>query len=48
MDCVSGGDAKVEDKEGHGHGEDAVTEGGEAFDTLSGNTVVERAHPTEV
>ena len=36
-----GGDAEIEHEQGHGHGEDAVTEGGEAFDTFSCNAVVE-------
>lgn len=47
VDRGGGGDAKVEDQEGHGYGEDAVAEGGEAFDALTGNAVVERMHPTE-
>jgi len=48
VDGFCGGDAKVEDKQGHGNGKDTVTESGEAFDALSGNTVVERAHRNEV
>src|SRR5271156_733669 len=43
-----GGDAKVEDEQGHGHGEDSVAEGSDALDALSGNAVVESVHPTEV
>lgn len=37
----TGWDVQVEHEQGHGHGEDAVAEGGEAFDTLPGNTVVQ-------
>jgi len=48
VDSIGGGDMKVENEQGHGDGEDADTESGKAFDALSGNTVVERAHPTEV
>ena len=44
VDGFGGGDAKVEDEQGHGHGEDSVAEGGDAFHTLSCNTVVERWH----
>lgn len=47
VDSVGGGDAEVEDEKGHGDGEDAVTEGGDAVDALSCNTVVEGVHPTE-
>jgi len=35
------GDVQVEHEQGHGYGEDAIAEGGEAFDTLPGNTVVQ-------
>jgi len=42
-----GGDAKVENEQGHGYGEDAVAERGDAIDALTGNTVVERVHPRE-
>ena len=42
-----GGYAEVEDEQGHGDGEEAVAEGGEAFDTLSGNAVVEGVHRKE-
>ena len=42
------GDAEVEDEQGHGDGKDSVAESGDAFNALSGNAVVERAHPTEV
>ena len=42
-----GGDAEIEHEQGHGDGEDAVAEGGEAFDALSGNTVVEGVHRKE-
>ena len=42
-----GGDAQVEDEQGHGNGEDAVAEGGDAFDALACNAVVEGWHPTE-
>ena len=44
VDCFGGGDAEIEDKQGHGDGEDSVAEGGDAFHTLSCNTVVERWH----
>lgn len=36
-----GGNVEVENQERHGDGEDAVTEGSNAIDALSGNTVVE-------
>jgi hypothetical protein len=39
--------AKIEREQGHGHGEDAIAECGQALDTLSGNTVVERVHRKE-
>ena len=39
--------AKVEDKQGHRHGEDAVAEGCEAVHVLTCNTIVERMHPKE-
>ena len=48
VDGFGGGDAQVEDEQGHGDGEEAVTEGGDAFDTLSGNAVVEGMHRKEV
>ena len=41
VDGFGGGDAKIEHEQGHGHGEDAVAEGGQAFDTFSCNAVVE-------
>jgi hypothetical protein len=44
VDGLGGGDAQVEDEQGHGDGEDAVAEGGDAFDALSCNTIVERWH----
>jgi hypothetical protein len=47
VDGCGGGDAQVEDEQGHGDGEEAVTESGEAFDALSGNAVVERVHRKE-
>jgi hypothetical protein len=47
VDGFGGGDAEVEDEQGHGDGEEAVAEGGEAFDTLSGNAVVEGVHRKE-
>jgi len=40
VDGCGGGDAQVEDEQGHGDGEEAVAEGGDAFDTLPGNAVV--------
>jgi len=48
VDGFGGGDAQVEDEQGHGDGEEAVAEGGNAFDTLSGNAVVEGVHRKEV
>jgi len=45
---VVGGNAEIEHEQCHGHGEDAVAEGGQAFDALSGNAVVKRVHPTTV
>jgi len=47
VNSFGGGDAEVENEQGHGHGEDAVAEGGEAFDVLTGNAVVERVHQRE-
>ena len=44
MDGVAGEDVEIEHEESHGHGNDAVTQGGEALDALSGNTVVQRVH----
>ncbi len=44
VDSSGGGDAKVEDEQGHGDGEDSVAEGGDAVDALSCNTIVERGH----
>jgi hypothetical protein len=41
------GHAKVENQQGHGYGEDAVAERGEAVDVLTSNAVVERVHPRE-
>ena len=41
------GDAEIENEKSHGDGEDAVAECGEAFDALSGNTVVEGVHRKE-
>ncbi|HEY6369787.1 MAG TPA: hypothetical protein VIX37_04355 [Candidatus Sulfotelmatobacter sp.] len=32
-------DAKIEYEKRHGDGEDAIAEGGQAFDALSGNAV---------
>jgi hypothetical protein len=43
----AGGNAQIEDKQGHGHGENAVAERGEAFNALSGNAIVERRHRME-
>lgn len=48
VDGLGGGDAEVENEQGHGDGEDAVAESGDALDVLTGNTVVERVHPKEV
>ena len=48
VDSFGGGDAKIEDEQGHGDGEDAVAEGGDAFDALTCNAVVEGGHPTGV
>jgi hypothetical protein len=42
-----GGDTEIEREQRHGHGENAVAESGEAFDALSGNTVVEGVHRKE-
>lgn len=42
VDSLGGGDAQ-----GHGDGEEAVAEGGDAFDALSGNAVVEGVHRKE-
>ena len=39
--------AKVEDQQGHRHGEDTVAQGCEAVDVLTCNTIVERMHPKE-
>ncbi len=47
VDSFGGGDTEVEDEEGHGDGEDAVAEGSDAVDILTGNAVVEGAHPRE-
>jgi hypothetical protein len=47
VDGFGGGDPQVEDEQGHGDGEEAVAEGGDAFDTLSGNAVVEGVHRKE-
>ena len=47
VDGFGGGDAEVQDEQGHGDGEDTVAESGEAFDVLTGNTVVERVHLRE-
>ena len=47
VDGFGGGDAEIEDEQGHGYGEDAVAEGGEAFNVLSCNAVVERGHLRE-
>ena len=47
MDSFGRGHAQVEHQQGHGYGEDAVAQGGETFDTLSGNAVVEGWHRTE-
>ena len=44
---LGGGDAKVENEESHGNGENAVAKGGEAFDVLTCNAVVEGVHPRE-
>ncbi len=44
VDGSGGGDMQVEDEQGHGDSEDSVAEGGDAFHTLSCNTVVERWH----
>ena len=48
VDGFGGGDTQVEDEQSHGHGEDAVAEGGDAFYALTGNTVVEGRHPRGV
>jgi hypothetical protein len=42
-----GWDAEIEHQQSHGDGEDAVTEGGQTLDTLSGNAVVQGAHRKE-
>lgn len=47
VDGIGGGNAKIEDEEGHGYGENAVVEGGEALDVLSGNAVLEGRHRRE-
>ena len=47
MDGFGSGNAEVEHEQGHGDGEEAVTEGGEAFDALSGNAVVQGVHRKE-
>lgn len=47
VDGLGGGNVEVEDEQRHGDGEDAVAEGGHAFDALSCNTVVEGWHPRE-
>ncbi len=44
VDGFGGGDAKVENEQSHGDGEDTVAEGGDAFDVLTGNMVVEGVH----
>ena len=44
---LSRGNAKVEDKQGHRHGKDAVAQGCQAVDVLTCNTIVERMHPKE-
>jgi hypothetical protein len=48
VDGFGGGDAKVEDEQGHGDGEDSVAEGGDAFHALTCNAVVEGRHLTGV
>jgi hypothetical protein len=47
VDGFAGGDVEVEDEQGHGDGENAIAEGGEALDALSGNTVVQGWHRRE-
>src|SRR5579872_2726279 len=39
--------AQIEHQQRHGNGENSVTQRGETFDALSGNTVVERRHTTK-
>ena len=48
VDGFGGGDTKVEHEQGHGHGEDSVAEGGDAFDALTCNAIIERWHQTGV
>ncbi len=47
MNGLSGGDPQVEHEKRHGNRENAVAEGCEAFDALSGNAVVEGMHRKE-
>jgi hypothetical protein len=44
VDEFAGGGVEVEDEQGHGDGEDSVTEGGEALEVLGGDAVVEGVH----
>ncbi len=48
VDGFGGGDAEVEDEQGHGDGEYAIAEGGDAFDALSCNAVIQGRHLTGV
>jgi hypothetical protein len=47
VDEFAGGGVEVEDEQGHGDGEDSVTEGGEALEVLGGDAVVEGIHWAE-
>jgi hypothetical protein len=47
VDGFASGNVEIENEQSHGDGEDAVAKCGEAFDTLSGNTVVEGVHRRE-
>src|SRR5579863_6892436 len=47
VDGLGGGDAQVENEQGHGDGEETVAEGGDAVHILSGNAVVEGVHRKE-
>lgn len=47
VNSLAHGNAEIEHQQCHGHGKNTVAEGGQPFDTLSGNTVVQRRHRTE-
>jgi hypothetical protein len=44
MNGYGGGHAQVEDQQGHCDRENAIAEGSDTFNALSGNTIVERWH----